>query len=280
MASACSPRNPALASSASETRNSRASPRWLAASLVSRPSTMFTRATLSTSQKCDGWCSQRTSSAGTASSSTSPASGSTSRPARIHMRVRGRWHREGSFGVGVLPNRLRCGLHGAGEAHVPARPIVSPRLRLAPMGPDALDFWLGSWIATWEGGGGTNIVTRELADAVVVERFEAAPPEPWSGMSVSVHDPTSERWRQTWVDSNGSYWHFVGTRTGRGHDLRHAGTGRRRPVVQAHGLQRRDARRVPLALGVVARRRRRGCERWAIDYRRTGAVSDPPSTRG
>jgi hypothetical protein len=43
------------------------------------------------------------------------------------------------------------------------------------MGPDALDFWLGSWTATWEGGGGTNTVTRELADLVVVERFEAAP---------------------------------------------------------------------------------------------------------
>lgn len=81
------------------------------------------------------------------------------------------------------------------------------------MEPDALDFWLGTWIATWEGGGGTNAVTRELADAVVVERFEAASPEPWSGMSVSAYEAASERWRQTWVDSNGSYWHFVGAQT-------------------------------------------------------------------
>ena len=29
-------------------------------------------------------------------------------------------------------------------------------------------------------------------------------------MSVSVFDPTGG-WRQTWVDSNGSYWHFRGT---------------------------------------------------------------------
>ena len=84
------------------------------------------------------------------------------------------------------------------------------------MGPDALDFWLGTWTATWDGGGGTNTITRELADAVVVERFEAAPPEPLSGRSVSVYDPATDRWRQTWVDSNGSYWHFVGTGTNEG----------------------------------------------------------------
>ena len=122
------------------------------------------------------------------------------------------------------------------------------------MGPDALDFWLGTWIATWEGGGGTNTITRELADAVVVERFEAAPPEPWSGMSVSVHDPTTDRWRQTWVDSNGSYWHFVGTRTVEGTIF-----ATPEPVDEDQAYKRMvfsdvDTGRVPLALGVFARR--------------------------
>jgi hypothetical protein len=74
----------------------------------------------------------------------------------------------------------------------------------------ALDFWIGSWDCTWEGGHGSNEITRELDGHVVVERFEAQTPEPFTGMSVSVPDLQGDGWRQTWVDSNGSYWHFVG----------------------------------------------------------------------
>ena len=74
----------------------------------------------------------------------------------------------------------------------------------------ALDFWLGSWTCTWAGGHGTNDITRELGDRVVVERFRASAPRPFEGLSVSAFDPISG-WRQTWVDSNGSYWHFVGS---------------------------------------------------------------------
>src|SRR4051794_8995077 len=73
-----------------------------------------------------------------------------------------------------------------------------------------LDFWVGEWRATWGGGTGTNSVTRELGGRVVVERFEADGDEPFNGMSVSVDDPVTDIWRQTWVDSEGSYWAFVG----------------------------------------------------------------------
>jgi hypothetical protein len=73
-----------------------------------------------------------------------------------------------------------------------------------------LDFWIGEWHAEWEGGSGTSYVTRELEGRVVVERFEADGDEPFSGMSVSVEDSATGRWRQTWVDSGGSYWSFVG----------------------------------------------------------------------
>ena len=72
-----------------------------------------------------------------------------------------------------------------------------------------LDFWIGDWDATWDGGTGRNTVSRDLADRVVVERFEAAGEEPFSGLSVSVADPAGH-WRQTWVDSTGNYWAFVG----------------------------------------------------------------------
>ncbi len=136
------------------------------------------------------------------------------------------------------------------------------------MGPDALDFWLGTWIATWEGGGGSNTITRELGGAVIVERFEPGPPEPWSGMSVSVHDPQTGSWRQTWVDSNGSYWHFVGAHT-------RAGTIFATPDrVDEDRLFKR------MVFSDVERDRfhwrwesspdgTTWVERWAIDYRRT-----------
>jgi hypothetical protein len=78
-------------------------------------------------------------------------------------------------------------------------------------GPASLDFWVGDWVCSWEGGNGRNTVTKELGEHVVVERFEALEPEPWSGMSVSVFDQRDGRWRQTWVDSTGNYWAFLGT---------------------------------------------------------------------
>ena len=72
--------------------------------------------------------------------------------------------------------------------------------------PAALDFWLGDWSCTWEGGHGSNRVAKELDGRVVVERFECLAPERWSGMSMSVLDRRLGRWRQTWVDSTGNYW--------------------------------------------------------------------------
>jgi hypothetical protein len=53
-------------------------------------------------------------------------------------------------------------------------------------------------------------VTRELDDQVVVERFAAREPERFAGTSLSVQDRRTGEWRQTWVDSTGSYWAFVG----------------------------------------------------------------------
>ncbi|MEO8424542.1 MAG: hypothetical protein ABI595_11630 [Actinomycetota bacterium] len=135
------------------------------------------------------------------------------------------------------------------------------------MGPEALDFWLGTWTATWEGGGGTNTITRELGDAVVVERFEAGPPIPWSGMSVSVHEPLTGLWRQTWVDSNGSYWHFVAEGTDEGTIFATPG-----PVDEDQTFKRmvfsdveRDAFHWRWESSVDGTA---WVERWAIDYRR------------
>jgi hypothetical protein len=76
-------------------------------------------------------------------------------------------------------------------------------------GPASLDFWLGVWTCTWDGGGGRNAITKELDGRVVVERFESHAPERWSGLSLSVFDE-ARGWRQTWVDSTGNYWAFHG----------------------------------------------------------------------
>jgi hypothetical protein len=80
---------------------------------------------------------------------------------------------------------------------------------MAAYGSDSssLDFWVGEWTCTWDGGGGRNRITKELDGRVVVERFESLEPEHWSGMSLSVFDE-EHGWRQTWVDSTGNYWAF------------------------------------------------------------------------
>ena len=72
-----------------------------------------------------------------------------------------------------------------------------------------LDFWLGNWKVTDSSGkAGTNHVLRMMDEKVIQENFEF--PGPFKGMSVSVYSPHIEQWRQTWVDTGGSYWAFTG----------------------------------------------------------------------
>jgi hypothetical protein len=77
-----------------------------------------------------------------------------------------------------------------------------------------LDFWLGSWHVRWEGGEGTNRITRELGDRVVVERFDGRPVLELQGLSVSVFDEDADLWRQTWVDDQGGYFALTGGKEG------------------------------------------------------------------
>lgn len=74
-----------------------------------------------------------------------------------------------------------------------------------------LDFWLGEWKVSWdEGEQGTNRIDKILDGKVIRERFDGRPSMPFQGMSLSVYDPRSELWRQTWVDNDGNYWTFHG----------------------------------------------------------------------
>jgi hypothetical protein len=81
-----------------------------------------------------------------------------------------------------------------------------------PLGPEALDFWLGTWDVSWDGGGhGTNTIRRILGDRVIEESFDGADSDnTLIGRSLSVRDQVDGRWRQTWVDSTGAYLDFVG----------------------------------------------------------------------
>ena len=76
------------------------------------------------------------------------------------------------------------------------------------------DFWLGEWDCTWQQDGlehrGTNSVYLDLGH-VLVENFDGRPSLDFQGLSLSVYDRKARCWKQTWVDSEGSYLDFAGS---------------------------------------------------------------------
>ena len=81
-----------------------------------------------------------------------------------------------------------------------------------PVPPETsqFDFWLGDWDAAWGNGlHGENHVSKRW-DRVVIEQFNGKPGENFEGTSMSVYDARTKVWRQTWVDSQGSYMDFAG----------------------------------------------------------------------
>ncbi len=75
------------------------------------------------------------------------------------------------------------------------------------------DFWVGDWLLTWgenRDQHGTNRITKILDDKVIFEHFVSQSHAGFEGMSHSVWDTTSNQWKQTWVDSQGSYLDFTG----------------------------------------------------------------------
>ena len=80
-----------------------------------------------------------------------------------------------------------------------------------------LNFWLGPWNVTWDGGEGTNRLDRILGGHVIHEQFEGGeiggkPAERLHGQSWSVFERGRRLWRQTWVDDAGGYLDLVGDR--------------------------------------------------------------------
>lgn len=73
------------------------------------------------------------------------------------------------------------------------------------------DFWLGDWDLSWgDNKTGTNHVHTILDGRVIMENFDGQPSMPLKGISVSTYDANLRKWRQTWVDNQGSYIDLAG----------------------------------------------------------------------
>ena len=91
------------------------------------------------------------------------------------------------------------------------------------------DFWLGDWTLTWpaeqtggpegETGRGKNRIERLFGNCAIEETFEFED-RAFRGRSLSVYDPLSGKWQQTWVDNMGGYLLFTGGMTGDNMELR------------------------------------------------------------
>lgn len=138
-----------------------------------------------------------------------------------------------------------------------------------------LDFWLGTWDVTWgDEERGSNLVRRVLNGQVIQEDFDGSPSIAFRGRSVSVYRPQHQEWQQTWVDTEGNYWHFRGGWQG-DHFVFAADD-----IVEGHPVMYRMIFRniAQDSLDWVWERSDDGGERWevkwAIRYQRR---SEPPS---
>jgi hypothetical protein len=73
----------------------------------------------------------------------------------------------------------------------------------------ALDFWVGEWDVSWEGGQGSNSITKILSGCAVEENFQGGPStNNLIGRSISTY--SNGQWRQTWVDNQNGYFTLSG----------------------------------------------------------------------
>jgi hypothetical protein len=71
------------------------------------------------------------------------------------------------------------------------------------------DFWVGTWDCSWRGGEGRNVIGWTCDGRVLREEFDARQ-HGLVGTSLSTYDPADECWVQTWMDSDGSWFHLTG----------------------------------------------------------------------
>ena len=109
---------------------------------------------------------------------------------------------------------LNCVLFLFAIPHIHAQQAAGSNPCSAPE-QKQFEFWVGEWDLTWPGDNrvpahGTNSIRRILDGCIVQENFSGGDAMPLRGMSVSVYEVNSGRWKQTWVDNSGGYLDFTG----------------------------------------------------------------------
>lgn len=79
------------------------------------------------------------------------------------------------------------------------------------------DFWIGGWKVQWENSDSTtsegkNVINSILNGCVIEENFNGNPGVDFKGKSFSVYNHAQKIWQQTWVDTNGNYMVFTGSK--------------------------------------------------------------------
>lgn len=90
------------------------------------------------------------------------------------------------------------------------RPCVTPEA-------SQFDFWVGEWEANSPSSkdpktmtlAGHNSITKVLDGCVIEENYKGST-TPLLGLSVSLYNPRTKQWQQTWVDNQGAYLDFTG----------------------------------------------------------------------
>ncbi len=95
-------------------------------------------------------------------------------------------------------------------------PVFSQPPAPDPADLSKLDFWVGEWNLSWQGGKGKNIIEKKLNGRVIQENFEITEGNNmgFTGISISTFNGADQQWHQAWADSNGGYFNFTGEMDG------------------------------------------------------------------
>ena len=98
-----------------------------------------------------------------------------------------------------------------------AAPPAPPPKPCASAEHRQFDFWIGDWDLavrvrrapdkdTWDEAHARQKIESILDGCAISESFTAeGPGSPWAGKSYSMWQPAQKKWRQAWVDDQGSY---------------------------------------------------------------------------
>ncbi|MEZ5758381.1 MAG: hypothetical protein R3D86_09185 [Emcibacteraceae bacterium] len=96
---------------------------------------------------------------------------------------------------------------------IPLQYIIAQENTSPCSGPEysTLDFWVGKWNVSWEGGSGTNQITKDYNGCVIREDFKGSN---LKGMSISSYVKPEGKWRQIWVDEQNGFLDLYGKKDG------------------------------------------------------------------